>query len=235
MGATPEALAHEIAALPGHPVDLVEWRVDPLLAALPSGADPRAAVEEAWGLALSASRLPVLATIRTVDEGGAAALAAGEYARLVRLLARLADAVDVEIDREVAPELIARAHAAGAVVVSSHHDFSETPSDRVIHSTLTRMSGAGADVLKIACRANSPEDAVRLLAAQARARAELARPLIVIGMGPLGALTRVAGSAMGSAATFAAVGSASAPGQFTVEETRAVLDLVEPDGPPWFG
>lgn len=227
MGSEPEKLGEEIAALPGHPVDLVEWRVDPLLAALAPGADAAAEIERAWEGALSRSPLPVLATIRTAEEGGPVALNVGEYAELVAKLAGLADAVDIEIEKEGAEALVAGAHARGAVVVASRHDFSATPTTEAILGVLARMDAAGADVLKIACRVNSAEDTARLLTLQARARAEFAKPLIVIGMGAHGALTRFAGAAMGSAATFATVGAASAPGQFTAEETRMVLDFVE--------
>ncbi|WP_115727040.1 type I 3-dehydroquinate dehydratase [Actinomyces culturomici] len=233
VGADARALASEIAVLrgvAGEPVDLVEWRVDPLLAALPKGADADAVLEAAWSAAVSTAPRPVLASIRTIDEGGAANLSASEYSSLVRLLAGLADAVDVEIDRAGANELIADARAFGAVVVASHHDFSETPSTEGILEVFARMDAAGADVLKIACRANGPDDALRLLGAQVRARAEFSRPIIAIGMGGAGALTRLAGSLMGSAATFASVGTASAPGQFTAAQTRAVLDLVERGG-----
>ena len=48
-------------------------------------------------------------------------------------------------------------------------------------------------------------------------------------MGEHGAPTRLVGSALGSAATFATLPGweGSAPGQFTVEQVRAVLDIVE--------
>lgn len=249
-GATPDALAAEIAALPGHPVDLVEWRVDPLLAALPlrpgsasideagtarSDGAPRgdfratalAAIEAVWTGVVSACPLPVLATIRTSAEGGEAALDSGDYAELVARLAGLADAVDVEIGREGSEEIIAAARERGAVVVSSAHDFAATPASDVLLSTLEAMDAAGAEVLKIACWANDAADTARVLAVQAEARSRFGRPVIAIAMGGAGALTRFAGSRMGCAATFATVGVASAPGQFTAEATRGVLDLVE--------
>ena len=92
---------------------------------------------------------------------------------------------------------------------------------------LSRMDAAGADVLKIAYRARDAQDALRLLDVQLRARVVFSRPIIAIGMGGAGALTRIAGSRFGSAATFASLGAASAPGQLSVEETRGVLDLLE--------
>lgn len=230
LGGDRHALSAELEVLAGSEgaaVDLVEWRVDPLLAALPAGADAAAEIARAWEQAVCLSPLPVLATIRTIDEGGEASLDAVEYAELVGLLARLADAVDVEIDRAGAKDLIAGARAAGAIVVASHHDFSATAPSEAVFGVLSRMDAAGADVLKIACRARDAQDALRLLDVQLRARVVFSRPIIAIGMGGAGALTRIAGSRFGSAATFASLGAASAPGQLSVEETRGVLDLLE--------
>ncbi len=227
MGTTPALLSAEIEALATQAVDLVEWRVDPLLAALEPASDRRAAIEEAWEAAVSQAPLPVLATIRTTAEGGAAELSASEYAELVALLAGLADAVDVEIARAESCALILRAHQAGAAVIASFHDFNETPPDDTLAALYSQMAESGADVLKVACRVTTPEDALRVLAAQIGAHREHCRPIIGIGMGEAGAITRIAGSPLFSAATFASVGVSSAPGQFTVEETRRGLDLVE--------
>lgn len=227
MGTTPALLSAEIEALATQAVDLVEWRVDPLLAALEPASDRRAAIEEAWEEAVSQAPLPVLATIRTTVEGGAAELSASEYAELVALLAGLADAVDVEIARAGAHSLIIRAHEAGAAVIASFHDFNETPPDDTLAALYAQMAESGADVLKVACRVTTPEDALRVLAAQIGAHREHRRPIIGIGMGEAGAITRIAGAPLFSAATFASVGVSSAPGQFTVEETRKGLDLAE--------
>lgn len=151
----------------------------------------------------------------------------GDYVRLVALLARFADAVDVEIARTGARALIAQSHEAGAAVVASSHDFEQTPTDDALGALYTGMADAGADVLKVACRVTTAEEAVRVLSAQIAAHRAHHRPVIGIGMGDAGALTRIGGSVLFSAATFATIGASSAPGQFTVEETRTILDLVE--------
>lgn len=227
MGRTPQALADGIAALDAHPVDLVEWRIDPLISRLDDPATAATAIEAAWEQAVSQAPVPVLATIRTGDEGGETDVEDGDYARLVTLLARFADAVDVEIARTGAHALIAQSHEAGAAVVASSHDFDQTPTDDALAALYADMAKAGADVLKVACRVATAEEAVRVLGAQIAAHRAHHRPIIGIGMGDAGALTRIGGSAVFSAATFATVGASSAPGQFTVEETRRVLDLVE--------
>lgn len=226
MGATLAEVRTELDNLQSKAVDLVEWRVDPLLAAN-SPMDRGAQVTQMWEQVLSGSPLPVLASIRTSIEGGAVSLDESEYAALVSHLASKADAVDVEINRTSARELIGTIHSRGARVVASHHDFEGTRSRKELEDILLRMDEAGADILKVACMARVAEDAIRLLDVQLWARQRFSRPLIVIGMGPCGMLTRIAGSFFASSATFASSGKDSAPGQLSVEDTRRFLDILE--------
>ena len=205
------ALSGQVEALASCRADIVEWRVDTFLSSL-VGAHFVAASDVEEDLVRMAryvadsSPLPVLATIRTSVEGGQAYLDDEEYCALVRRLASFAGGVD-----------------------ASFHDFEGTPGDEQLAEVLAAMNYAGADVLKFACMANSATDAARVLAAQAWAREAYDRPVIGISMGGHGAPTRLVGSALGSAATFATLPGVegSAPGQFTVEQARAVLDIVE--------
>lgn len=231
------SLRSQVAALASSRADIAEWRADTFLASLVgshfvAAADIQSELTSAARYVTDASPVPVLATIRTFVEGGSAYLDDEEYCALVRCLAPLVGAVDVEISRDGAASLIEDAHGAGALAVASFHDFEATPSDEVLAEVLAAMNHAGADVLKFACTATSATDAARVLAAQAWAREAYDRPIIGIAMGPAGAPTRLVGSALGSSATFACLPgwAGSAPGQFTVEQARAVLDVVEGAG-----
>ena len=231
------SLRSQVAALASSRADIAEWRADTFLASLVgshfvAAADIQSELTSAARYVTDASPVPVLATIRTFVEGGQAYLDDEEYCALVRCLAPLVGAVDVEISRDGAASLIEDAHGSGALAVASFHDFEATPSDEVLAEVLAAMNHAGADVLKFACTATSATDAARVLAAQAWAREAYDRPIIGIAMGPAGAPTRLVGSALGSSATFACLPgwAGSAPGQFTVEQVRAVLDVVERAG-----
>ena len=231
------SLRSQVAALASCRADIAEWRADTFLASLVgshfvAAADIQSELTSAARYVTDASPVPVLATIRTFVEGGQAYLDDEEYCALVRCLAPLVGAVDVEISRDGAASLIEDAHRSGALAVASFHDFEATPSDEVLAEVLAAMNHAGADVLKFACTATSATDAARVLAAQAWAREAYDRPIIGIAMGPAGAPTRLVGSALGSSATFACLPgwAGSAPGQFTVEQARAVLDVVERAG-----
>ncbi len=223
------ALSGQVEALASCRADIVEWRADTFLSSLVgahfvSASDVEEDLVRMARYVADSSPLPVLATIRTSVEGGEAYLDDEEYCALVRRLASFAGGVDVEISRDGSSALIDEVHEAGAIVVASFHDFEGTPGDEQLAEVLAAMNYAGADVLKFACMANSATDAARVLAAQA-----YDRPVIGIAMGEHGAPTRLVGSALGSAATFATLPGweGSAPGQFTVEQVRAVLDIVE--------
>ena len=225
------ALSGQVEALASCRADIVEWRADTFLSSLVgahfvAASDVESDLVRMARYVADSSPLPVLATIRTSVEGGEAYLDDEEYCALVRSLASFAGG---EISRDGSSSLIEDAHEAGAIVVASFHDFEGTPGDEQLAEVLAAMNYAGADVLKFACMANSATDAARVLAAQAWAREAYDRPVIGISMGEHGASTRLVGSALGSAATFATLPGwqGSAPGQFTVEQVRTVLDVVE--------
>ena len=213
-------------------VDVVEWRIDPLLAGHDSDGEARA--EAVLELLPSATEtvLPVLVTLRTGFEGGLVEITEGEYAAVIRhLIAGLSDvgvspgsehddrverevespdgsatvplAVDIEIDRAEAGALIAQAREAGLPVVASHHNFGSTDSSEELLSTFRRMAAAGADVAKAAMMPQSPVDVARLLAATAEAQAQLSCPVLGISMGRLGRASRIIGADFGSCARIA--------------------------------
>ena len=226
------------------PFDLIEWRVDlyePFTAtvgadaaggrdAAGSGFDPVPVVAALGALAAALPDTPILATFRTTAEGGGAPLSDELYVRLVDTLAAsgLAAAVDVEYRHPLAARAIAAAHDHGVAVVASNHDFDATPPVEEIVARLAAMEEAGADVAKIAVMPRSAADVVTLLAATERRYREAEIPLITMSRGAPGAVTRIGGGAFGSAATFATVGEASAPGQLPAAGVRAALGLLHP-------
>lgn len=231
---TCEQDCHTVAQdLAGTPVDMVEWRVD-LYEPFQQAADAEARMEatrQGLDTVCERSLVPVLATIRAADEGGMASLAPPEYAHLLTLLATQADLVDVQIeafgDEAAAAAIIEQLHEAGAGVVASYHNFTLTPPEEELVECMRRMARCGADIAKIACRVDGPDAALRVMNTQIRARHELRKPIIGIGMGHAAALTRIGGLSIGSAATFASMRGASAPGQFTAQQVRQALDVLE--------
>lgn len=220
--ATPDALLAEAATVAAAGPDLVEWRIDPLLAA---GHDLTVAV----ALRAALGKLPLLVTLRTAAEGGQFEVTDPDYLDLVRgaLNTGVVDLLDVELARATGTAAVRAAHEVQVPVVMSEHHFDGTPAESELVAALDRMLAADADVAKIAVMPNSPADVLTLLSATATVHARTDRPIISMAMGQLGAVSRIGGGVFGSAATFATVGAASAPGQLPLAEVRAALGLVE--------
>lgn len=207
--------------------DCLEWRVD-----LFDGVGDAGAVADVLGrLRGVAGELPVLATLRTETEGGR--FPVGGYLAALRLLvAGGADLVDVEVLRDGAADAITDAHAAGVLVVGSHHVFDGTPPEDSLVAALEHADALGADLAKLAVMPADALDTLTLLRATARRFAVARRPLLTIAMGRHGAVSRVVAPTFGSCATFATVPDAegldrpSAPGQATLAVVRAALDAL---------
>lgn len=98
-------------------------------------------------------------------------------------------------------------------IISSLHDFEETPSDLSgVRDMVERFPG---EPVKAATYCNSNADSLRLLAL-CKGR----RDVIAVPMGEMGLPARVLALAHGSALAYAAVGEKTAPGQLTLDEMK---------------
>lgn len=170
---------------------------------------------------------PVLATIRAGHEGGGWTGSEAKRLETYRAVIPLSAAVDIELSSaEIRDEVIAAAHAAGLPAIVSYHDFARMPDWGKLIDIETEARHSGADIVKIAAHCASMAD-VRALARFTVERS--CAPLVTIGMGPAGALSRLFFPALGSLFTFAAVGRPSGPGQWTLEETIAQMRVLYPE------
>ncbi len=231
---TLSGLLDEITALAGSPAQMVEWRADLYAEArslndyVAVARELNAALRDAAQRHDNATGLPLLFTYRNHTEGGRGIANEQDYAMLVEAVAGSGDvaAIDVEFRHPQGPVVIDIASSEGAYVIASAHDFEGTPPRDDIIALLADMEAAGADVAKVAVMPRTPADVLTLLDATHRRREQAAIPLITMAMGPLGAITRLAGQVFGSAATFATVGEGSAPGQLDADTVATVLDLM---------
>ena len=162
---------------------------------------------------------PVLLTVRSAREGGRWR---GREAERTALLLRgldVAAAVDLEIAAPSFGRVAQAASRRGVAVVGSFHDFRGTPAAERLAAIDTRGRALGADVVKIAAQVRNAADLARLFALPARSQG----PICVLGMGPLGAIARVALPAAGSCLAYGALEAATAPGQLRCRDLAREL------------
>lgn len=206
--------------------DCLEWRAD----FAHDCHDAAAMTQTGEELVRSLPHTPLVFTFRSTGQGGRQELCIDEYLALNQAIAaaHAADVVDIEvgIGDDNVRALVRAAHAQGLAAIVSHHDFAETPSVEWMTDQLARMAELGADIPKLAVAAQSAVDCLHLMEATAAAHRQLDRPLITMAMGACGTISRLAGEAVGSAATFCALGTASAPGQVELVTATKALDAL---------
>jgi len=133
-------------------------------------------------------------------------------ARLLEAVAAGAAYVDLEIETASADmKRIARAaRARNCLLIVSSHNMKRTPARAVLEDIRRRGFKAGADIVKIACASSGASDNARLLALL-----DYPRPVVAIGLGPSGKITRLAAPLLGAPFTYAAAaaGKETAAGQ----------------------
>ena len=214
-------------ALLEEPADLLEWRLDYLLAGQYGDIDQ---INATLAEMAAVDPRPVILTLRTENEGGMAKVSSREYRELIRSYATQSDAAIIDIeafdkengpDREIIAFLASLAHENGKTVILSNHDFTMTPPRREIVQRLKAMADMGADIPKAAYMPQTEDDVHTLLAAAMDASEILPVPFIALSMGELGQPSRVCGGSFGSCITFGASPiMETAPGQIGIRALR---------------
>ncbi|MFH0885311.1 MAG: type I 3-dehydroquinate dehydratase [Candidatus Micrarchaeota archaeon] len=129
--------------------------------------------------------------------------------------------IEVESDDGLKSDVAAKARGKGCKVIVSYHDYRKTPPSEELRQIIEWCFQSGADIAKISCMANSEKDNARLLGLL-----DLGRPLIVIGMGDKGRLTRVVAPLLGAAFTYASasMGKETAPGQIDKARLEKIME-----------
>ena len=128
--------------------------------------------------------------------------------------------IEIEADARFREELTGAAHARNRRVIISYHNFRKTPARAELEALVERAFAFGADIAKIACRVRERRDNARLLGLL-----DLGPPLIVVGMGRLGRLTRIVAPYLGSQFTYANLGKGkqTAEGQMDAASLERIL------------
>ncbi len=211
--------------------DLAEFRIDLLSFA----SDTKQVIALGHELKKILGNKPMIATIRTKNEGGQLEISDADYGKSYQAYLKnpFMDWLDVEMfrDQKVVSEIVQKAHQKKVLVVMSNHDFQKTPSQDEIEKRLLKQDQMGADILKIAVMPKSKQDVFTLMNATLKVSQQTTKPLLTMSMGQLGTISRVATANMGGSYSFGMIGEASAPGQIDVTKLKQILKTVQPANP----
>lgn len=212
------------------PVSLMEWRADFLA---DRGYEDIPFQKSIIKEMMEVTQKPIVYTLRSEEEGGMAKVKRREYYSIIRdiITETSAHAVDIEAfdqergyDGEKVEFLVNLAHDNDKKVILSNHEFHKTPPEEEILRRLMIMEKLGGDIPKVAVMPKEEKDVLVLLeAARLAGEGAISKPFIALSMGELGQTSRVCGGSFGSAITFAAGASATAPGQMDAEKLHECI------------
>ncbi len=134
--------------------------------------------------------------------------------------------IDVEVDSEASfLDSVRKIIGQSATeLIISYHNYELTPASETLESLLNDCFLAGADVAKLACRVYSPADSARLLSLYT-----ISGRKVVLGMGKMGKITRVAATLLGAEFTFASAGEgdATAEGQLSYDQMGDIIKKIQ--------
>ncbi len=102
-------------------------------------------------------------------------------------------------------------------VIASYHDYEKTPNSERIRSILGNQD---SDIGKTAFKVNTLRDLVSI----SDAAKGYPKKHVILGMGPMGTVTRIRQKLLGNEFTFGYVGEPTAPGQLSVSEMASLGD-----------
>lgn len=192
-------------------VDILEVRVDLLDTLAPSQVVSEVKV-------LKRHEMPLIGTIRSQAEGGKANVSDTQREDLYKRISPLVQAIDLDLSSSILKPVIAAARRNKNTVILSHHNFKKTPNDATLTDIVKKAHGLGADIIKIAVRANDEGDVVRLLEFTLAHRG---KNLVTISMGSIGSVSRLLFPLAGSVMTYTSV----TPSDGQIPPQRLIEDL----------
>jgi 3-dehydroquinate dehydratase-1 len=197
--------------------DLAEIRLD-LLAA--GGDEPDTRL---WA---HLKGVPLLFTARRQEEGGATASTLAQ--RMAWLERTLGDAAAVDLEVAIltdTAEFRAKLKERGIPLVASFHDFEGMPSPTLLEQKVDEAKAAGADIFKVAARIQQIDDLTTLVNFL---KTDHGIPKSVMGMGPLGPVSRLLCAQYGSVLNYGYLGKGpTAPGQWDAARLKNAVNSVE--------
>jgi len=165
----------------------------------------------------------VVCTLRPKTEGGKFSGNEKERIAILKLIAEYSPfLLDVEFNTlKKNSQLTKYLKSTKTKLLVSWHDFKRTPKTVELKKKISQMSKFSSNV-KIVSTANSTDDAIRMLELYSKKQKN---SLISFAMGDIGKISRVLCLYLGSPYTYVSLGKAVAPGQFSLDEIKKIINL----------
>jgi 3-dehydroquinate dehydratase-1 len=197
------------------PPDLYELRLDQLLG-----------LEDEVEKKIPSLRAPLIVTARHPAEGGANNLSAARRRELLVRFATSAQYLDLELRSAEPFQSVLNLPPAKTVRrIISLHDFASTPSPRSLHAKVRAAKSYGASIFKVVTRTDTPAQLARLFDFIANEESDLS--LSVMGIGKLGAVSRLALACCGSVLVYGTLSQPQLEGQLSVDQLRDAFRILE--------
>jgi 3-dehydroquinate dehydratase-1 len=130
--------------------------------------------------------------------------------------------IEFETDYGFKQDVISAALNKKCDVIISYHNFDHTPPKDQLRIISNQCFDMGANVAKITCMVQKPEDNASLLSIY-----EPGKRIVSFGMGELGKISRIAAIFMGAEFTMASATdeSVTGPGQISYTKLRTIIEL----------
>jgi 3-dehydroquinate dehydratase I len=167
-------------------------------------------------------RSPLIITARHPQEGGANNLSLQQRRSLLTRFLPHADYIDVELRSASAlHSLLALAKQKNVRRIISLHNLNSTPAPRILLAKARAAEAQGASIFKIATRTDTPLEVGRLLDLMVNKNFQV--PVTAMGIGKLGAISRLLLARAGSALIYASLTMrTNVEGQLSLEQLRAL-------------
>ena len=173
-----------------------------------------------WENKLPRLRAPLIVTARHPHEGGSNKLSLRERRDLLSRGLPYATYIDVELRSAFSLRaLLELADQKKIRRIISFHNFKSTPPARILLAKARAAKKHGANIFKVATRTDTPVQLARLLSFITNKNIDI--PVSAMGIGKLGAISRVLLARAGSAFVYASISTrTNIEGQLSLEQLR---------------
>jgi 3-dehydroquinate dehydratase len=123
-------------------------------------------------------------------------------------------------------EILRNVKKYNLALMISHHDYKETPSEKALLRIAKAAYTKKADIVKIATRIKSEDEIRRLMELNARFTPK--RLMTVMGMGPMGTLSRLVAPLYHACFIYGFIGTPTASGQLPFRELQERIRTLYP-------